>query len=446
MELKKRFPNLIYILLVIVLLCGCSFDEATSNATSEICAGQQSAVTEVNTKEFQSTTGDIDITNLTEEKSQDTKQEQDVKQVAEKEQQIAEQELAAKVDAMVHNMTLREKVGQLFIVRPDALDMAQNQKQVISANRYGTTTLTYSMMETLKKYPVGGIVMFRKNITSPEQLTSFNKALQNASEIPLFISVDEEGGKVSRLANHSAFDVARYKSAATIGSNGDSQEAFEMGQTIGTYLREYNFNLDFAPVADVHTNPNNPVIGTRSFSSDANTVTQMAGAMADGLRREGILPVFKHFPGHGDTAEDSHKGLATIHKTKEELEACEWLPFKAATDEDCIMMGHIVVPSITGDKIPASLSYDIVTGILRDEMDFQGLIITDSFEMKAIINTYTPGEAAVAAIQAGNDIILSPNGLQEAFEAVVTAVEDGTITEERIDESVKRILRFKSEL
>lgn len=355
----------------------------------------------------------------------------------------AEEPILSETDRLLQQMTLRQKVGQLFFIRPDSLDLTQTQEQIINSSASGVTSLTESMRETLAHYPVGGIVMFGKNITSPEQIITFNEALQNAADIPLFISADEEGGLVSRLANHPAFDLPKYESAADVGSSGDASDALEMGQTIGAYLKKYGFNMDFAPVADVNTNPNNPVIGTRAFSSDADTAARMAAAMAQGLRQEGISPVFKHFPGHGDTAQDSHYGIAVSYKTQEEMERCEWLPFEAAGSGDCIMMGHIALPAITNDMTPASLSYDIVTGILRNQLGFQGVVMTDSLEMGAITDEYESGEAAVAAILAGCDILLGPDGLQEAFDAVVKAVEDGTISEQRLDESVRRILEFK---
>lgn len=341
-----------------------------------------------------------------------------------------ETEPADAAEQIVADMTLREEVGQLFIVRPDALD----------STAYSVTALTDAMTAALADYPVGGIAMFSQNIESPEQITAFNEALQAASRIPLFIAVDEEGGLVARLANHRAFDLTKFKSAASIS---EEAAALTMGSTIGGYLKEYGFNMNFAPVADVNTNPDNPVIGTRSFSSDAETTALMAGAMADGLRQQEIIPVFKHFPGHGDTMEDSHNEVAVSSKTAEEMENCEWLPFLNAGSGDCVMVGHIAVPEITGDLTPATMSRQIVTGILKGQLGFEGLVITDSLEMGAITNNYTPGEAALGALEAGCDILLMPDSLQEAFDAVVAAVESGSFSEERLDETVKRILRFK---
>lgn len=199
------------------------------------------------------------------------------------------------------------------------MDLTLPQETINDAKADGVTMLTDAMRETLQAYPVGGICQFGKNITDPEQLAQFNADLQAASRTPLFIAVDEEGGAVARLANHPAFDLPQYESAAAVGASGDPADACGMGQTIGAYLKEYGFNMDFAPDADVNTNPDNPIIGTRAFSSDAATAAEMAAAAADGLRTGGILPTLKHFPGHGDTAEDSHTALAVTYKTLDEL-------------------------------------------------------------------------------------------------------------------------------
>lgn len=354
--------------------------------------------------------------------------------------QPPETEPADPLEALLDRMTLREKVGQLFIVRPDALDPSLSAEQIDDSGAPGVTALSDAMAETLRQYPVGGIAHFAKNLVSPEQITRLNQELQEASGIPLFLCVDEEGGPVARLANHRTFDLPRYKNAAAIFSEA---EALDMGRAIGSYLAEYGFNLDFAPVADVNTNPDNPVIGTRAFSSDPETAAALASAMAQGLREKGILAVFKHFPGHGDTAEDSHSGIAVTYKTQEEMDACEWLPFRQAGSGDLIMVGHIAAPKITGDLTPATLSRQIVTGILRETLGFEGLIITDSLTMGAVIQSYSSGEAAVAALRAGCDLLLMPENLGEAFDAVMTAVEDGTYPEEALNETVLRILRFK---
>ena len=347
------------------------------------------------------------------------------------------------VSLRLQNMTLREKVGQLFLVRPDALDASQTDEQIEDPSGTGVTELSDAMADMLAQYPVGGIILFGKNIAAPEQVSGFIGDLQAASSTPLFIAVDEEGGLVARLANNPAFHVRQYESAAAVGESGDTAAALDMGAAIGAYLRQYGFNLDFAPVADVNSNPNNTVIGTRAFSSDAAVAARMAKAMAEGLKQQQIIPTFKHFPGHGDTAEDSHVGVAVSHKTKAEMEACEWLPYQSLTDRDCVMVGHIATPQLTGDLTPASMSGEIVTGVLRQQLNFPGVVITDSLEMGAITQEYSAAEAAVGAIAAGCDILLCPEDLQAAFDAVMNAAENGTISQGRIDESVSRILLLK---
>jgi len=338
------------------------------------------------------------------------------------------------LDILLESMTLREKVGQLFITRAEQL----------LPDSGAITEVTPELEAALAEYPLGGIILFADNVVKPEQLLALNQGLSEVSGVPLFIAVDEEGGLVARLAGNWTFHLPRYKSAMDVGSSGDPADALEMGRTIGGYLAEYGFNLDFAPVADVHTNPKNPVIGTRAFSTDPAVAAQMVAAFADGLEENGIIATFKHFPGHGDTAEDSHSGLAVVSKTAEELEACEFLPFREATSRDMVMVAHVALPDVTGDMTPATLSRAIVTDILKNQLGFEGLVITDAMEMGAIVETYGSGTAAVSALQAGCHIILIPENLPEAFDAVLAALENGELTVEWLDETVRKILEFKT--
>ena len=330
-------------------------------------------------------------------------------------------------------MTLKQKVGQLFAVAPEQLLSKYN----------AVTKVTDALKDGLTKYPVGGIILFSENVVSPDQLSALNRELKAASGIPLFLGVDEEGGRVARLANNSAFDLPKYESAASVGASGNPEDARLMGKTIGAYLKEYGFNLDFAPVADVNTNPNNTVIGNRAFSSDPVIAAKMAAAFSEGMEEAGIISTFKHFPGHGDTAEDSHSGLAVNHKDRQTLESCEWLPFLKAGSNDMVMVGHIALPEVTGGMTPATLSYEVVTEILKKDLGFSGLVITDSMQMGAITDSYNSGEAAVAALKAGCDIILMPNDLPSAFNAVVDAVNNGILSVQWLDSTVTRILKFK---
>ena len=258
------------------------------------------------------------------------------------------------VEAALASMTLREKVGQLFAVRPEALDFEQ---------RSGGMKLTCSMREHLRSYPVGGIVLFATNISSQSQMTALIRDFQRSAGNSLLVAVDEEGGPVARLANSSAFDLPKFPSASAIGTTGDPEQARTMGRTIGGYLKHYGFNLDLAPVADVNSNPLNPVIGRRAFSSDPDVTAGMVRAAVQGFHEAGMLCTLKHFPGHGDTLEDSHAGTATSTKTWEEMKAVELLPFEAgiAAGADVVMAAHITTPNATEDGLPASLSYTILT-------------------------------------------------------------------------------------
>ena len=345
----------------------------------------------------------------------------------------------------IAGMTLREKIGQMFMIRPDSLDVSQTQDQINDAHSEGVTELSEEMRAVLADYPVGGVVQFGKNITDGGQLLRFNTDLYSATAIPMLLGVDEEGGLIARLANHPAFELPQYESMAAIGATGDVAQAQEMGKTIGGYLKEYGFNLDFAPDADVNSNPDNPVIGTRAFSDDPQVAAEMVVGAVQGFHEAGIACTIKHFPGHGDTATDTHYGYAETQKTKDEIMNFELAPFRAGIDAgaDFVMAAHITAPNAAQDGLPASLSHTMLTDWLRGDLDYDGLIITDSLAMEAITDVYSAGDAARMAVEAGVDVLLMPNGLQEAFDALVADVENGTIAQSRIDESVTRILTLK---
>lgn len=337
-------------------------------------------------------------------------------------------------------MSLREKVGQLFIVRPEAL--AENSNAETAPATYRVDDAVISRIE---EYPVGGIALFSRNITSAEQLPMFISDLQSSSKYPLFIAVDEEGGRVARIANSDFFNVASYKSMEDIGKSGDASKAEEVGRQIGSYLKELGFNLDFAPVADTNTNPQNIVIGDRSYGSDPALVARMVSAQLDGMHDSGIMGTLKHFPGHGDTKDDTHSGYVSIEKTWDELKECELVPFITALPKaDMVMVSHITAVNVTSDKLPTSMSETMITGKLRNELGYDGVIITDAMAMGAVADNYTSAEAAVTAVKAGVDIVLMPQNLNEAFNGVMNAVTDGEISMERLDESVLRILKMKA--
>lgn len=345
-----------------------------------------------------------------------------------------EEKREAQIEELLGNMSLEDKVSQLFFVNPEALTGVGGAVQASDATR--------SAMES---YPVGGVILFSANIENEEQLRTMTSNLHAYSKYPLFLGIDEEGGRVARIAGSGSIDVPVFPDMQEIGNTQDPEEAYRVGETIGRYVKELGFNVDFAPVADVASNPDNQVIGSRSFGSDAGLVSQMVAREVQGMQEQGVSASLKHFPGHGDTSEDSHAEMAVSKKTADELRNMEFLPFKAGIEAgvDMVMIGHISVPAITGSDIPASLSEQIITGCLREELGYQGIVVTDSMSMGAIVNTYTSADAAVRALQAGCDMLLMPQDFQAARQAVLDAVKDSVLSEERLDESLRRIFRVK---
>jgi len=353
-------------------------------------------------------------------------------------------ETESKAEKLLHSMTLEEKIGQLFIIRPDDLELNLTSEQINDSTNNGAVELDTNIQETLKKYPIGGVSLFGKNILNPTQLTTFISDMQKQSTIPLFVSIDEEGGTVSRIAKSPNFDVPKFESMQKIGETKNVAKAKDVGFTIGSYLKSYGVNLDFAPVADINTNPKNIVIGNRSFGNDPDLVSKMVFAEISGLHEAGIMSCVKHFPGHGDTKGDTHTGEVSIEKTWEELKKCELVPFINSIDTtDMVMISHITIPNITSDGIPASLSNEIIEGKLRKELGYKGVVISDAMEMGAITKKYSSEESAVKAVLAGVDIILMPESFVESYNGIYDAVKNGVINETRIDDSVLRILNLK---
>lgn len=332
-------------------------------------------------------------------------------------------------------MTLEEKVYQMFIVTPEALTGYDEVN--------ASTEITKGKLE---EYPVGGLIYFADNIINREQtedmLKNTTASAMELQGMPIFLCVDEEGGRVVRVAGNSKMGV---QNVGAMQSITDKDGAYSAGATIGAYLKELGFTVDMAPVADVITNDKNTVIGDRAFGTDASTVDKYADAYSDGLHSQGILSTYKHFPGHGATEGDTHEGYAYTNKTYEELKETELVPFANAkkNDIDMVMVAHIAVPKVTGDNTPCTLSYKMVTEILRNDLEYDGLIITDAMNMGAITENYSSKEATVKAIQAGVDIVLMPQDFAASVEGVLEAVKNGEITEERINESVLRIIEKK---
>ncbi len=335
------------------------------------------------------------------------------------------------VEACIEVMPLEDKVAGLFVITPEALT------GVDKAIKAGDGT-----REALSKYAVGGLVYFSQNIQSEEQFTEMLANTKMYSKYPIFLAVDEEGGEVSRVAK-SSIEVEKVGSMADIGASGDPQKAYDAGNTIGAYLARIGFNLDFAPVADVLTGEDN-AIGTRSFGTDANVVASMVPSLVSGLEANKVSSCLKHFPGLGGAVEDTHDGMAVTERSLEEFQSVEFPAFKAGIDAgaDFVMVSHVSAPALAGDNTPASLSKDVV-GMLRNELEFEGVIITDALNMKAITDYYTADEAAIKAIQAGADMLLMPEDFETAYNGVLQAVQDGTISEERINESLRRIYKIK---
>ena len=342
---------------------------------------------------------------------------------------MEDRDLAAET---VFRMTLHEKVCQLFFVLPEQFSRIEK-----------VTAYSKELGSAIKRYPVGGVILFGSNIRRKKSITNLNAGMQQAAldavGIGLFIGVDEEGGGVSRVAN--SLKLSEKQPAP--GRIGTPDKAYESGQIIGTYLSEYGFNLDFAPVADVRSDVGNAEVTVRSYGSDPELVAQMAVRFSKGLRENGVIPVLKHFPGHGAVAGNTHSGTGVSQKTLEEWQEADFVPFTAgiAAGAEMVMVSHQLAVAVDPDR-PASLSGKVI-GILRDELGFNGVVITDALRMGAVHDNYGSGEACVLALEAGADMLLLPYNFTAAYKSVMRAVEDGRLAEKRIDESVLRILTLK---
>lgn len=341
-------------------------------------------------------------------------------------------EFAAETEVYIEQMTMHEKICQMMFV---------NTENLVST--HDVTKADAEVAQALADYPIGGIMMKTKNIRSKKQTKKLLKALQNDSETGLFLAVDEEGGTVSRVMSKLGTIDGDVISSMYEYKDMGTDIAYQNARTIGENLAYYGFNLDFAPVADVWSNPDNTVIGKRAYSDDFSQAAELIPYAVEGFHESGMLCTLKHFPGHGNTEADSHYGNAYVEESREQLEQHEIQPFYQGIQAgvDFVMIGHMIVSDIA--DVPASLSEEIVTDMLRKELGFCGIIITDSFQMEAITDYYESGAAEVLAVQAGVDMILEPENLACAVETLEQAVADGTLTEERIDASVRRILIVK---
>ncbi|MDN4606946.1 beta-N-acetylhexosaminidase [Sporosarcina highlanderae] len=333
----------------------------------------------------------------------------------------------SQTDLLMDKMSVDEKIGQLIVVGMEGKSYNNDIDSLI------------------RRKHVGGIILLGKNISTADgivEILNDSKKANAGNKVPLLLSVDEEGGRVSRLPK----GMKKLPSAASIGQK-NKEFAYETGTYLADVLHSLGYNMNFAPVLDVNSNPKNPVIGDRSFSSNPSEVASLGMSVMKGMTDNGIISVVKHFPGHGDTHVDSHKSLPVIHKSLKELRETELVPFQRAIDEyaDMIMVAHILFPELD-KEYPSSLSKKIITDLLRKEMHYDGIVITDDLTMGAIVNEYSVPEAALQAFLAGSDLLLVAGDYQnqiDTFDALRTAVESGVISMRRLDESVKRILELK---
>ena len=348
-----------------------------------------------------------------------------------KSKSIAKNSQIKKIDAVknkINTMSLDDKIGQLVIVGLDGFTMDNNINNLI------------------KDHKVGGIILFKTNVDNSKQLVNLTNSLKTSNfqnKTPLFISVDEEGGRVSRMPN----EINNFPTNKSIGKSNNSNLSYNIGKTIAEELNDFGFNMNFAPVLDINSNVNNPVIGDRSFGSNPGIVSKLGIKTMNGMRDNNIIPVVKHFPGHGDTSVDSHIGLPIVSKDLTTLNNFELIPFKEAikNNADAIMVSHILLNKIDANN-PASMSKTVITNILRKSLNFTGVVITDDMTMGAIIKYNDIGKAAVKSFNAGSDIILVCHEYSneiKVLNSLKKAVKDKTISESRLNESVYRILKLK---
>ena len=338
-----------------------------------------------------------------------------------------EEQIIKKVNETFEKMTIDEKIGQMLMIS------------------YRYPNFDQTIQNNLEAVKPGGFILFKENVTTFEKTKEFVDQVKETADIPMLIGIDQEGGKVQRIKNLEDANVLEIPPMYEVGKTNDEELSYQVGKVVAEELTPFGINLDFAPSVDIFSNPQNTVIGNRAFGSDATTVIKMALPFAHGLKENHVIPVVKHFPGHGDTTTDSHYDLPIVTKTKEELWQQEILPFQAAIADgiEMVMVAHIALPNVTGNMIPASLSKEVVTDLLRNELNYQNVVITDAVDMKALSERYSLKEICTMAINAGVDIILMPPESRDALKVIKEALSEGTIQEEQINTAVKRILTLK---
>lgn len=331
-----------------------------------------------------------------------------------------------KVNYKMDNLSIDDKIAQMLIVYYIGDEYDENLSNII------------------KEVKPGGFILMSDNITTYDRTLNFVKGMQNDSDIPMIISTDEEGGSVQRIKGIRDISVTDIPYMYYLGQTKDKNLAYKVGEIIANELRTIGVNLTYAPVMDIYSNPNNTVIGKRSFGSDPNTVYDMATSLKNGIEDNLVNTCIKHFPGHGDTETDSHFETPIINKTLDELENSDLLPFiKSINDTNMIMVGHIALPKITNSSIPASLSKEIVTDLLKNKYNYKGLVITDALNMRSLTDNYSDKEIYTMAINAGVDLLLMPNGSKNAIKYIKEAIDDEEIDINTINESVRKILTYK---
>ena len=340
-------------------------------------------------------------------------------------------------EQILGTMTLEEKLWQLFFVAPEAL-----------TGEEAVTESSDALQQALAEKPVGGVILFARNLISREQTVSLLADVKSASRLAPFLGVDEEGGTVSRVGANSAMGVTQLQDMSAYGASGDASALYGDLYNLAQSLNTLGFNVDFAPVADVTTGSDKNPMKLRSFSSDPEHCASMVSVSVGALQDGGVAACLKHFPGYGTATADDHNGSVSLDRTLEQLQQTEFVPFSAGIDKGAyfVMVSHLSVPAVTGDDTPADLSEKLVTELLRNTLHFQNIVITDAQNMGSIAQNYTSAEAAVAALRAGGDMVLMPQDLQEAYDGVTKAIADGVLTEDRIDRSVLRILNVKIQL
>ncbi len=348
---------------------------------------------------------------------------------------LSREEAVEAAAGYMKNMTVEEKAGQLFIVNLELLD----QK---NGNYYEWRRFTKRMKKSLDKYHIGGVILFSRNIAGRKQTEKLVTRLQENSSIPLFISVDEEGGDVARIANNKKMGTTVFQTMEEIGRTKDASYVYNMGETIGSEISSLGFNVDFAPVK---TSELNLEIGTRSFGGEPDKVAEFTSAFVKGIQKQNVSATLKHFPGQGSSSGDTHIESVNIDSSIASLRKNDFVPFEAgiAAGADFVMVSHISVSKVTETAQPASMSNLVMDTILRDELGFQGVIITDAMDMASITDNYTSAEAAYGAVSGGADIVLMPLDLEMAYNEIINRINNGSISKERLDASVLRILTVK---